>query len=54
MRELLLGIAIAYFSLTPEGQKQTKRAFDSLKKRYVTAEAKGKEGGGGEDKPAQS
>jgi hypothetical protein len=51
MRDLLLGIAIAYFSLSPDGQKKAKQAIDNLKKRYLVTKP-GKEDGD-ESKPAQ-
>lgn len=51
MRDLLLGIAIAYFSFSPEGQKTAKKVAETLKKRYM-AEGK-KEAADNESKTAQ-
>lgn len=55
MRELLLGIAIAYFSLSPEGQKTAKKIIDDVKNRYtIKRKTEAKEGGADESKTAQS
>lgn len=52
MRDLLLGIAIAYFALTPEGQSKAKQVAEILQKRYTVTKKDGKEEKDDESKPA--